>query len=434
MANVVTKFAQNIIKRAANVVGINLVTPYGYTNMPFNTGFFSSVSKSGEPVNNKTANELSTYYACKRNISEDIAKLPYIVAKIDENGNRIVDRRHNAAYLLQVAPNSYSTPIAFKEKLINDAIDGNGYAYIEVDTNGRPQQLHYLPPQFVQPQFSMTEKRLYYQINYPLLELSGWYADYQVFHLKGPGNTMVGQSMISYQLQTLGEALAVQNYSSEYFESGASMSGMLTFEGVSDEKKLQIYTDMFMQSFKRGGIASMPSGVDFKPMTNDPQKSQLIESRNFMRAEIARWFRMPLSKLQDQSQSNNNSLEQDNISYVTDCLYPWIIRFQQEADKKLFAAYERANYDGFIDTEDLLRGDSAAMERKARTLFMYGAGTPNEIRAMYRLNTIKDDASQTTYIPSNMMPSSEAIAFWQKQAEQNTTPNQTEPGLGGKPQ
>lgn len=432
MANIITRAGQLALRKVASTVGLQLVPDAGYTNMPYTNSLWGGFSKSGEPVNDKTVNELSTYYASCRNISEDIAKLPYLVAKVEPNGNRILDFKHNAAYLLQVAPNNYTTPIAFKEAVINDGLKkGNGYAYIETDANGRPQQLHYIPNQFVFPEFDKVEKRLYYLINYPLLNLNGYYADYEVFHFRGQGNTMIGASVLQYQLQTMGEALALQGYSSEYFANGASMSGMLSFEGVSDEKKLQVYADMFMASFKRGGIAAMPSGVDFKQMSTDPQKSQLLESRNFMRGEIARWFRMPLSKLQDQTNSNNNSLEQDNISYVTDCLYPWIIRFQQEADKKLFAPYERKSYDGFIDTEELLRGDSAAMERKARTLYATGAATSNEIRTMYKMNTISEENSNVTYVPSNMIPSNIAQEFWQGQANKNLNPTQSQPGLGG---
>jgi hypothetical protein len=157
----------------------------------------------------------------------------------------------------------------------------------------------------------------------------------------------------------------------------------------------------------------------FEAMANDPQKSQFIETENYMRGEIARWFRMPLSKLQDLSDTNNSALEQVNINYVTDCLMPWIVRFEQEADQKLYAIYERDVYDGYIDTDMLLRGDSAAMERKVRTMFTSGAITPNEVRKMYAINTIDEDYANSSYMPSNMMPGETAIPFWTAQADKN---------------
>jgi HK97 family phage portal protein len=272
---------------------------------------------------------------------------------------------------------------------------------------------------------------MFYQINYTPLGLSGIYSSEDIFHIKGPGNSMVGQSVLAFQLETLGHALAIQNYSSKYFSGGASMSGILTFEGVNDEKKLRQYTEMFMASYTGGSIAAMPSGVKFEAMGNDPQKSQFVETENYMRGEIARWFRMPLSKLQDLSDTNNSALEQVNINYVTDCLMPWIVRFEQEADQKLYAIYERDIYDGYIDTDMLLRGDSAAMERKVRTMFTSGAITPNEVRKMYAINTIDEDYANSSYMPSNMMPGETAIPFWAAQAQKNQQLTNSQPGMGG---
>ena len=429
MANFFTKYLPSISFRAkqpSSTIPANYNSGYAISN------WFSSLSKSGETVNKKTAFTLSTYYASIRNIAEDISKLPYVVVKNEQNGNRTLVKNINAGILLSKKPNNYSTPIALKYAIISDGlISGNGYAYIERDSKGLPIELHYIESSYVYPEYDIDTKRMYYRINYIPLNLKGVYSSDEIFHFKGPGNTMVGQSMLAFQLDTLGRALSVQGYSSEYFKNGASMSGLLSFEGVSDEKKIDLYLDMFLRSFKKGGVGAMPSGVKFEAMNNDPQKSQLIETENHLRGEIARWFRMPLSKLQDQSQSNNNSLEQDNINYTTDCLLPWIIRFQEEADQKLFAVYEREMFDGYFDLDMLLRGDSAAMERKIRTMFTSGAITPNEVRRMYGENSITDDYANITYVPSNMITGTQSIEFWQGQAMKNNQLTNSQPGQGG---
>jgi hypothetical protein len=64
---------------------------------------------------------------------------------------------------------------------------------------------------------------------------------------------------------------------------------------------------------------------------------------------------------------------------------------------------------------------------------MYVDSTPNELRKMYGENTLDNEASNINYIPSNMMPASEAIPFWKKQSTITTTPTTTEP-IGGQPQ
>jgi len=251
-----------------------------------------------------------------------------------------------------------------------------------------------------------------------------------MLHLKGLGRGILGDSMINYQVQSLGKALGLQNFQSEWFKSGA-LSGLIEFEGVKDEVMLQKYFDMFVGNFKSGGIAPMTGGSKFTKLGTTPAESQSAEANDQMKSEIASWFRMPLTKLQDQSQSNNNSLEQDNINYITDCLSSWIVKIEQEISTKLLSESDQEKIDVNIDENLLLRGDSNTQERKARTLFMYGAGSPDDIRKMYGENTLDTEYSKTTYVPSNMIPATEAIAFWQKQS---TTPSQKEPGLGGQQQ
>lgn len=432
MANAITQYYGKLLRAITpkSLVPTNLYG--GYPASPFFTGW----SKSGEQVSEQTAKQLSAYYASGRNICEDIAKMPYVVTKSDKNGNKTRINNIAAFQLLNKAPNNYSIPFDFKYSVLHDAIyRGNGFGKIDRDNSGIITQLHYIDSKAVTSiQFDQDSSTLWYLVTYPTLNLQGWYSADEIFHVKGPGNGMVGQSVLSFQLQSLGRALAMQNTSSNFFANGASMSGIVTFDGVSDEKKLQQYIDMFFASFSKGGIAGGPGGMKFEQMNFDPQKSQFNETEILMLREIARWFRMPLSKLQDQTQSNNNSLEQDNINYVTDCLMPWITRFEQEADKKLFAVYERENFDGAFDTEMLLRGDSAAMERKVRTMFMAGAASPNAVMKMYGANTIDTPEMNSTYVPSNMIPATEAIPFWQKQATIPTTPPQSEPGQGGQTQ
>lgn len=432
MANAIVNLFNKISFRAKTPTNLVPASAYGSYQA---TSWFGGFSKSGENVTESTAKTLATYYACGRNICEDIAKMPFITVKNEDNGNKTKVKTTQAFNLLNVKPNNYANPFDLIYTIFNEAIyRGNGYWFIIRNGGGIAEEIHYIDSNFVQPQFDTETRSMWYLVNYPILNLNRWCSQDEIFHLKGAGNGMIGQSVISYQLETIGKALAVQAYSNNYFKDGASMSGLLSFTGVSDEKKLQAYANMFLSSFKKGGVGVAPEGVTFTQMNSDPQKSQFVETENAIRGEIARMFRMPLSKLQDLSDTNNNALEQVNINYVTDCLMPWIRRFEQEADKKLFAAPERTKFDGMFDTEVLLRGDSAAMERKVRTLFMSGGATPNEVRKMYGENTIDNAASNENYIPSNLMPASTTIPFWEAQATKNITPTTTQGGTGGQPQ
>jgi len=356
--------------------------------------------------------------------------LPIYFSSVNEQGNKTKLKTFPAAKLLK-KPNKYSTAITLISSWVSDAVQkGNGYILIQRNsTTGKAEQLHFIPFEVVTPLIT-ADNSLIYQLNYTTLNFVGTYLGSDMLHLKGLGRGILGDSMINYQVQSLGKALGLQNFQSEWFKSGA-LSGLIEIEGGKDEVMLKKYFDMFVSSYQSGGIAPMTGGSKFTKLGTTPAESQSAEANDQMKSEIASWFRMPLTKLQDQSQSNNNSLEQDNINYITDCLSSWIVKIEQEISTKLLSESDQEKIDVNIDENLLLRGDSNTQERKARTLFMYGAGSPDDIRKMYGENTLDTEYSKTTYVPSNMIPATEAIAFWQKQS---TAPSQKEPGLGGQQQ
>jgi hypothetical protein len=65
MANALSKILQTITLRAKQPKSLMPANTYG--QFPF-ANWFSSVSKSGENVTEKTAKSLATYYACGRNM------------------------------------------------------------------------------------------------------------------------------------------------------------------------------------------------------------------------------------------------------------------------------------------------------------------------------------------------------------------------------
>jgi hypothetical protein len=92
---------------------------------------------------------------------------------------------------------------------------------------------------------------------------------------------------------------------------------------------------------------------------------------------------------------------------------PWIIRLEQEIRAKLLKENEKFFLVPRFDTFMLLKGDSQAQERRAKTMFMVGALKPNEARTMFGHNTIDQIELDVTYLPANMLPSDQVKEFWQ---------------------
>ena len=370
-------------------------------------------NSSGQTVNRNTSLNLSSFYGSVRNISEDIAKLPFYVYKVDQNGNK-TKVPHIATTLLSKQPSSVSIPFTFKQTLIEYAlIEGNGYAYIERDANAKPIALYVLDSEFVTPQ--LYNNQLYYIIQDINTGVRGTFTQDEIFHIKGMGDGYVGKSVVGYAAESIGKSLATQSYASGFFGNGATMTGTIEVPGViTDENMAKSIKEKFISSIKGNGTANgvglLANGAKFTKISVSPNEAQFIESQEFNVADIARWFRMPLSKLQSGSTGSSN-LEQLNIEYVTDCLMPWIVRFEQEVERKLFRSDEMESLDAKFSVNLLMRGDSAAMSQFVTRMYMIGAYSANDALRFMGENSI-GEAGDHYMIPVNMIPSTEAAAFW----------------------
>lgn len=394
--------------------------------------FHSIMNNTGQSVNDQTSIMVAAFYSCLRNISEDTAKVPFRVFQYDSKGNKFMTR-HRASALFNKMPSNLSTPFTFRQTLIKNALlYGNGYAYIKRDKNAVPMDLKIMNPKFVT--VSIVDQRLYYLVNDIENGISGNFSEDEVFHIRGMGDGLVGKSILSYGAESIGAALAVQNYAGSFFGSGATLGGYIEIDGVvKDENQAKAMVKSFSKSYKtengaNNGIGVLHSGAKFQKLVAQPNEAQMVETREFNVAEIARWFRMPLSKLQAGSTGSSN-LEQLNIEYVTDCLMPWFTKLEQEIERKLFRFDEMDLLDAKFEVAQLMRGDMTSTSNYLKTLIYAGFINRNEGRRMLDLNTIKEEFGNTFYSPANMIPANQETAFWESKDNSQTTTKQA--GVGG---
>ena len=395
--------------------------------------FFSAImNNTGQNVTDQTAIMVSAFYSCIRNISEDTAKVPFYVLQLDSKGNKS-KTKHRASALLNKMPSNLATPFTFRQTLIKNALlYGNGYAYIKRDSNATPTDLYIINPRFVT--VSVNDQRLYYLVNDVVAGISGNFTEDEIFHIRGLGDGYVGKSVLVYGAESIGAALAVQTYAGSFFGNGATLGGVLEVPGViKDENVGKSIKESFVGSYNtqngaNNGIGLLHSGVKFSKISAQPNEAQMVESREFSNSEIARWFRMPLSKLQSGSTGSSN-LEQLNIEYVTDCLVPWFVKMEQEIERKLFRFDEMDLLDAKFDVSMLMRGDMNSTSNYLKTLSYAGIITRNDARRYLDLNTIPEDYGNTFYTPVNMIPADMEDEFWM--SKDNSQASQKEAGQGG---
>lgn len=363
---------------------------------------------SGESIGAESAMQLGPYYACLRNISEDLGKLPLILYRELPRGKEraTTDPLYR---LLHDAPNPEMTSMTFRETLTHWAMSwGNGYAEIQRSGAGAVIALHPIHPSRVR--VHRVAGRVVYDIRSDPTITGGSFeivrldpAD--VFHVHGLGDGLMGYSVVRFAAESLGLTMAAQTFGAAFFGNGASVGGVLEYPGKLAEPARdnlrKSWQEMHGGAARNAKTAILEEGMKYARIGIPPDEAQFLETRQFQVVEVCRWFRMPPHKIQSMDRATFSNIESQNQEYVIDALMAWAVRFEQEIRRKLLPA-DGALVAEFLFTA-LLRGDQAARANYYRTQVNIGAMTPNEVRERENMNPLGAEADQL-YMQSNMMP------------------------------
>jgi len=336
---------------------------------------------AGTSVNPESAMKVSAFYSGVIYISTQIAKLPW---EIKDKNNNVQDGR--LAELLRLRPNPEMNSFSFRLFLIQCALaKGNGYAEIVRDTAGRVRALYPIKPEYVQP--TRIDGELYYRITEGSVSYPGSDAlipASDMFHIKNFYTTdgLVGQGLAHYAAETLGIALGADQFANSLFANGGMPSGVLSVDGALSSEAAKRLKESWNTSHggrKVGGTAVLEEGVKYSPISFQPDVMQFLESRKFSVLEVARFLRLPPTKLYDAETSSYNNVEHANLEVAVDTLDAWARNFEMEADIKLLAN----QFDGRRSEMDLyaiFRGDMDTRSQYFSRMMQAGSITPNEIR------------------------------------------------------
>lgn len=356
---------------------------------------------SGESVTPQSALQLAVYFACLRNISEDVGKLPFVLYELDKTGKTKTRARDHVVYrLIHTAPNPNMGALNFRETMTHYAAGwGRGIAEIVRSGSGAPEALYPIHPgrtslirnaqgeMLVKVQSSFT-------LNGNIATETRYLAPQNYFHLR-PLSTdgEVGYSVAGLARESIGLGLAAQKFGASFFGNGATPGGVLKHKGILDDKAYERLRKSWENTHGGAGNSNKPAileeGMEWEKISIPPEDAQFIETQQFNVEDICRWFRMPPHKVQHLLRSTFSNIEAQNIEYVTDTLLSWCVRWEQEANTKLLLPSEENRFTCEHIVEGLLRGDSASRAAFYKAMFEMGAYSPNDIRERENLNPIK---------------------------------------------
>lgn len=387
--------------------------------------FFHRESSSGREVAAEDALSLSAVFAAVRLISQVIGMLPLTVYQAKPDGGKKPALTNPAYRLLKWTPNPWMTSKNFRQTMeVHRLLWGNAYAEIVWNYGGSASEIWLLEPWRVRP--VIRDGTLKYQIDQgdhyiekedmlhiPLISFDG----------------VVGRSFIDFAIDSLGLNLSAQDFAGSFFANGATHGGILSHEqNPKPELRKEIregWESRHVGPGKGYRTGVLWGGWKYQADTGgvDPERSQLLEQRQFGISEVARWLNMPPHLLRDLSRASFSNIEEEQIGAVVYSWQPIAVDYEQEFDRKLLQppqTYSKHNFNS------LLRGNSKDRAEFYNKLFNVGGITINRILELEEDDPI-GPLGDLRFVPLNMQTLQEAQRKANGETPEEPAPESPEP-------
>ena len=381
--------------------------------------FVFGKADSGERVDEKSAMQIATVYACVRLLAETVAGLPLHLYRMKDDTNtkeRATD--HPLYKLLYRQPNPEMTSFSFREvMMVQLLLWGNCYAQIIRDGRNGIMGLYPLLPENME--IDRDEKgEIFYIYHAYTDEVPGennkdiYFRADEIFHVPGMGfNGLIGFSPIAMMKNSLGTTMAVEKYGSSFFKNGAQPSGVLEHPGVlkNPEKIRENWSAVYGGTNNAHKVAVLEEGMQYKPISLPPEDSQFLSTREFGVEEICRIFRVPPHMVQDLKRSTFNNIEHQSLSFLMHTLTPWLVRFEQAIVKDLLLPDEQDEYFPKFNVDGLLRGDYKSRMEGYAVGINNGFMSPNDCRRLEQFDCIPPERGGDNFMVNGSMVKLEDI-------------------------
>ena len=376
--------------------------------------FFMGGSTSCKRVNERSAMQMTAVYSCVRILSEAVASLPLHVFRYTEGGSKEKCTDHPLYKLLHDEPNPEMTSFVFRETLMTHLLLwGNAYAQIIRNGKGEVIALYPLMPDRMTVDRDSSGQLVYeYTISSddaPTVKGSAVkLRPSDVLHIPGLGfDGLVGYSPIAMAKNSIGMAIACEEYGAKFFANGAAPSGVLEHPGaLKDPARVrESWNATFGGSSNSNRVAVLEEGMKYTPISISPEQAQFLETRKFQINEIARIFRIPPHMVGDLEKSSFSNIEQQSLEFVKYTLDPWVIRWEQSLKRALLSDEEKNTYFFHFNLEGLLRGDYQSRMNGYAVGRQNGWMSANDIRELENLDRIPTEEGGDLYLVNgNMLP------------------------------
>jgi HK97 family phage portal protein len=359
------------------------------------------VSSSGLSVNEPMALRNSTFFRASNLICSSIGMLPTHLMRrsTGADGKETIEKAkdHKLYRVLHKRPNTYQTAFEFKSYMqLLALLDGNAYGLILRGIRGEVDQIVPLPRKTVTPKLS-DDWRLTFEYRRP----KGGTVTLQsadIFHFRHPitRDGLRGVELVDMAVNSIGIATQAERAAGKMLRGGVMAGGALETEATLGDEAIDHLRDSMRERQIDGEHAGewliLEEGLKAKPFITSPKDAQYDELRKRQAEEISRFTGVPRPLLMFDETSWGSGIEQLGLYFVTYCLMPWFVAWEQAIERSCFTVAEQNADELYVKFNEgaLLRGslkDQADFFAKA--LGPNNAyRTANEVRGAFDLNPI----------------------------------------------
>lgn len=364
-----------------------------------------------------SAMKLSAVNRCIEILSDSMGKLP-LYAMDRQTRERI---ELPVTELLTIRPNEAQTPFAMKKMMqANVECSGNGYILIVRDERTlAPRELIPVPHELVIPWLD-SDGRLWYKVIQPYTGEPLTVPRMDMIHTTGYShNGITGISTLQRAAEVIASSRAAQQYNLNYYRNGGQPSGVLQTDadlGGDTEVRLADGTthkvskkDLIRNEWEKRHsgvdgayrIAVLDYGLKYTPISVSNRDAQFVEQMAQSVEDVARFFGVPLYKLQAGKQSYSSN-EQNAIEYVVGTLQSRVTTTEEELTYKLLPGEMARRYRIRANMMVELRGDFGSRGTWYKTMRETGAFSVNDIRELEDMTDVPGgDTRQASlnYVP-----------------------------------
>ena len=367
-------------------------------------GIGDGPTKAGVSISEATAEGIPTVFSCVRVIANAVAQLPCKLYRLAPDGTKSEARDAPLWDVLHSLANPEMTSFDFRVLLTSHLLLwGNAYARIERNARGDVTALWPLLPWMMHAdrddrrrlRFTYGgETYLYDPAQPPILRL--------MIHSLGG---ICGRSPVRVLRESMGLALALQQFGATFFGNGSSFGGVLSSDDDLDDDQAQAIRTR-IETYHKGANKAhrflvLGNGFEYSPIGIPPEDAQFLESRKFQRSELCGAYGVPPHMVADLERATFSNVENESLRWLRDGLDPHLVNWESAIRRDCLGprAYDR--YYARFTRAAAVRGDLKSRSDALAIQRQNGIISANEWRALEDLDPISEADGGNAYVVSS---------------------------------